>query len=157
MFKKNSGVEEKTETVIRILQSKKITGVTSWDLKDGVTVLDTLTEYGYGGNYDDPDAPANDIHFGVPKELFFILLTGAINVTQFNVYWSSYMAEITDKDSKLLTAYFKLTNKDIFNLDFSKMVYIDGSYWRLNRVVDWNASEPEVCKCELLKAIILIY
>jgi hypothetical protein len=93
----------------------------------------------------------------VPKELFFTLLSGAINVTQFNVYWSPYMAEISDKDSKLMIAYFKLTNRDIYNLDFSKLIYVSGSYFRLNKIEDWNASELDVCKVELLKVINTVY
>lgn len=150
--------EESFPMNIRIMQAKKITGVASWKIKDGVTDLHTgLTVYGYGGHYDDPDAPANDIQWGVPAELYFTLAAGAINVTQFNVYWSPYMAEITDKDSKLLTCYAKLNNADIFNLDFSKLIYIDGSYYRLNKIEDWNAAEPDVCKIELLKVINLIY
>lgn len=158
MYKQNNGVEEKRDCNIRILQAKKITGVNPWDIYDGISTLTSaLTNYGYAGHYDDPDAPANDIQFGVPKELFFTLLTGAINVTQFNVYWSSYMAEITDKDSKLLTAYFKLSSRDIFSLDFSKLIYHDSAYWRLNKIIDWNSSEPDVCKCELLKVINLLY
>jgi hypothetical protein len=158
MYKLNAGVEERMATNLRILQTKKITGITSWSIMSGVsTLVSGLTTYGYAGHYDDPDAPANDIHFGVPRELFFTLVTGAINVHQFNVYWSAYMAEITDKDSKLLVAHFKLTNKDIFSLDFSKLVYVDGSYWRLNKIIDWNASEPDVCKAELLKVINTVY
>lgn len=156
-LKQNNGVEDTTAVNIRILQTKKITGVGSWSIKDGVSTLWTGTDYGYAGHYDDPDVPANDIHFGVPRELFFTLVTGAINVTQFNVYWSAYMAEITDKDSKLLSAYFKLNNNDIYNLDFSKFIYIDGSYFRLNKIIDWNANEPDVCKCELLKVIYTSY
>lgn len=160
LYKLNAGVEEKTATNIRIMQAKKIFSVAPWDIEDaGVDVFggSNITEYGYGGHYDDPDAPGNDIHFGVPAELFFTLLSGAINVTQFNVYWSSYMAEITDKDSKLLIAYFKLTHKDIFDLDFSKLIFFDGSYWRLNKVEDWNANTPEVCRCEILRVIHTIY
>lgn len=160
LYKLTNSVEEKMGTIIRILQFKKITGVDPWDIIDitGPTNLLTgLTTYGYAGHYDDPDAPANDIHFGVPRELFFTLVTGAINVTQFNVYWSSYMAEITDKDSKLLTAWFKLSNKDIYDLDFSKPIYVDGSYFRLNKIIDWNANEPDLCKCELLKVINTVY
>lgn len=158
LYKKPISTEEPTATVIRIMQTKKITGVAAWSIQNiGVDLLAGLTVYGYGGHYDDPDAPANDIHFGVPRELFFTLLTGAINVTQFNVYWSSYMAEITDKDSKLLAAFFKLTNADIYNLDFSKYIYLDGSYFRLNKIIDWNASEPEVSKVELLKVINTTY
>lgn len=157
IYKLNNSVEEKTAFNIRILQAKKITGVTSWDILNGVNVLHTGTTYGYAGHYDDPDAPANDIHFGVPNELYFTLATGAINVTQFNVYWSPYMAEITDKDSKLMTCYMKLNNADVFGLDFSKLIYVDGSYWRLNKIEDWNATEPDVCKVELLKVINTIY
>ncbi len=158
MYKKTNGVEEKRDNVIRILQTKKITGVTSWSMKDGVSTLQSgLTVYGYGGHYDDPDAPANDIQFGVPNELFLTLTSGAINVTQFNVYWSSYMAEISDKDSKLMTCYVKLDSADIFNLNFSHPIYIDGSLWRLNKIEDWNANFPDVCKVELLKVINTVY
>lgn len=158
LFKLNNGIEERTVTNIRILQTKKITGVASWSiLNDATTLISGLTSYGYAGHYDDPDAPANNLNFGVPNELYFTLLAGAANVTQFNVYWSPYMAEITDKDSKLLTCYVKLSLLDIFNLDFSLPVYIDGSLWRLNKIEDWNAAEPDVCKVELLKIINLIY
>jgi len=73
------------------------------------------------------------------------------------VYWSPYMAEITDKDSKLMTCWMKLDNSDVFGLDFSKLVYVDGSYWRLNKIEDWDASDPGVCKVELLKVINLLY
>lgn len=158
IYKKTGTTEEQMQSNIRILQAKKVIGVTAWDVLDGASVLlSNITAYGYAGNYDDPDAPANDIHFGVPKELYFTLVSGAVNVTQFNVYWSAYMAEITDKDSKLLSCYLKLTPVDILNLDFSKFIYIDGSYWRLNKIEDWNAAQPDVCRAEFLKVINLYY
>jgi len=158
LYKKNNGVEEAFPMNIRIMQAKKVTGVAAWDIMNDTTALLTgLTVYGYGGHYDDPDAPANDIQWGVPNEIYFTLLSGAINVTQFNVYWSPYMAEITDKDSKLMTCWMKLDNSDVFGLDFSKLVYVDGSYWRLNKIEDWDASDPGVCKVELLKVINLLY
>lgn len=150
--------EESVDSNIRILQAKKIIGVTSWNItEDSGAILSSQTVYGYAGHFDSPDAPANDIQFGVPKELFFTLVTGAINANQFNVYWSSYMAEITDKDSKLLTGTFKLNFKDIYQLDFSKLVYIDGSLFRLNKVIDFNATNEDVCTCEVLKVINLNY
>ena len=139
------------------MQTKKVTGVTSWNIKNGVTVLASTTNYGYAGHYDDPDAPANDIHFGVPRELFFELITGSINITQFNVYWSAYMAEITDKDSKLMSGWFKLTPKDVLSLDFSKKVWIDGVLFRLNSIKDYNVSRPMDCEVELLKVNYLLY
>ena len=75
----------------------------------------------------------------------------------FNVYWSSYVAEITDKDSKLMSCYVYLKNQDIFSLDFSKLIYIDGSLWRLNKVIDYNPTVPDSTKCEFLKVIELTY
>jgi len=63
------------------------------------------------------------------------------------------MAEITDKDSRLLTATFKLNYKDIFGLDFSTFIYVDGVKFRLNKIKDFNATNEDTCEVELLKII----
>jgi hypothetical protein len=152
-----SPVEEVIDCNIRILQSKRITGVSSWDIKDGATTLASVTEYGYAGHFDDPSNISNDLNFGALEELFFAFTAGNLSITQFNVYWSSYMAEVTDKDSKLLAGTFVLNVSDIVNLDFSTLIYLDGSYWRLNKIVDWNASTPDQCAVELLKVIYITY
>lgn len=144
-------VEENTDSNIRIMQVKKVTGVELWAMIDGEATSWFLTKYGYAGHFNDPDAPSDDINFGATRELFFTLVTGNLSNTQFNVYWSPYMAEITDPDSKLLSASFYLTPKDIIDLDFSSYVYIDGSVFRLNLIKDYNASRPSDCMIELLK------
>lgn len=157
IFKRTGDVvgvgEEQVDSVIRILQTKKILGVSPWAIKDGTTTLRTTTSYGYAGHFDDPDAPTNDINFGVLNELFFTLVGGDLTQTAFNVYWSAYMAEITDKDSKLLTASFYLKPIDILNLNFANYIYVDGNLWRLNKIEDYNASQPSLCTVELLKVI----
>jgi hypothetical protein len=152
-------VEETTDSNIRILQTKLVSGVSSWSIldSDGTTVLGTYTNYPYAGHFDDPDTPSNDIGFGVPQELFFTLLAGSINVNQFNVYWSSYLAELTDKDAKLLTGTFKLNLRDINTLDFSKYIYLDGSLWRINQIIDFNATKEDTCTVELIKLINKLY
>lgn len=155
------GVEESYDSNIRILQTKKILEVAEYKILDGSeydgAVLTTLDLYGYAGHYDDPDAPANDINFGVTRELFFTLAAGDPSRTQFNVYWSAYLAEITDKDSKLLIGKFYLTPKDIMLIDFSKKVHVDGVLYRLNAIRDYNASVVAECEVELLKVNYLIY
>jgi hypothetical protein len=150
--------EDKMDSVIRILQAKKITGRTSWAIQNGVggSTLASYTTYGYAGHVDDPLNPTDDINWGAPKELFFTTASyTAANL--FNSYWSEYIAEITDKDSKLLTCSLKLNEVDIYNLDFSKLIYIDGSLWRLNKVLDYNPMDFNVTKVELLKVIELNY
>jgi hypothetical protein len=148
--------EDKMDSVIRILQAKKVTGRTSWAIKNGATTLASYTAYGYAGHVNDPINPTDDINWGAPKELFFTTSSyTAANL--FNGYWSEYIAEITDKDSKLLTCSLKLNEVDIYNLDFSKLIYIDGSLWRLNKVLDYNPMDFNVTKVELLKVIELTY
>jgi len=65
------------------------------------------------------------------------------------------MAEITDKDSRLLTCKMKLTQQDIYNLDFGRFVFIDGVLYRLAKIKDW--SENEIAEVELLRVIYTTY
>lgn len=157
VFKLSGTTEDKTEHNIRILQVKKITGVTSYDVKDGGTVKQSLTTYGYAGHLDDPDTPQADLNFGTPEELYFDLQTQYPAANLFNGFWFDYVAEITDKDSKLMTAYFRLTEMDIYGLDFARLIYIDGALWRLNRVIDFNPFGMESTAVELLKVMELEY
>jgi hypothetical protein len=157
IYKKNNSVEEMIEHNIRIMQAKKITGVLDWKIyaANNNVLVQNLTAYGYAGHLDDPDAPNSDLNFGSPKELFFELTTGALSNNLFNTYYSSYMAEITDKDSRLLTCKMKLNNKDIFNLDFGRFIWIDGVLYRLIKIVDY--SDNEICEVQLLRVINTTY
>lgn len=157
IFKKSNDIEERIDHVVRIMQAKKVTGVTSWDIMNSAVVVSSNTNYGYAGHLDDPDAPNADLCFGVPKELFFTLVSGDLSNNLFNTYYSSYMAEITDKDSRLLNAMMKLTEVDIFNLDFSKFIYIDGGIYRLQKLIDYAAGDNDLTKADLLRVIYTTY
>lgn len=144
------------DSVIRIMQVKKKTSVASWSIMNAATVLSSQTTYGYAGHLDDPNTPNNDINFGVPKELSFTPTTYPI-VNLFNAYHSDYIAEITDKNSKLLTCSALLNTQDILNLDFSKYIWIDGVLFRLNKVDGFNPMEYNTTKISLLKVIETTY
>jgi hypothetical protein len=147
--------EEKVASNIRILQSKLIESVTSWTIKNGATTLATNTNYPYAGHLDDPDVPGSDLSFGIPKQLYFTLAAGALGNNLFNTYYSSYLSEITDKDSRLVIAKIKLNEQDIFNLDFGRFIWIDGVLYRLSRIIDYSAGE--ICTIELLRVIYTTY
>jgi uncharacterized protein (TIGR02145 family) len=148
--------EETVNSNIRILQKKYIDEVTSWDiLGDTGNVLSSNVYYPYAGHFDNPDAPNSDLNFGATKQLFFNLTSGALGNNLFNTFYSSYLAEITDKDSRLVTAKFKLNDTDIFNLDFGRFIYLDGVLYRLSRVVDYTPGE--ICTVELLRVIYTTY
>lgn len=148
----NNTKENQMDCVIRIMQAKKITGVTSYNILNSLSVLDSVTTYGYAGHLNDPFDPTNDLNFGVPFEIQFnSSIYPTTNV--FNAYHSEYIAEITSKDSKLLTCSALLDTIDIMNLDFSKFYWIDGVLFRLNKVDGFNPMEYQTTKISLLKVI----
>jgi len=161
LFKATSGVQERKDNNIRIMLFKNAT-TTSWAIKQessqGEGNLRTgLTTYGYAGHFDDPDIPSADINFGVPNEVYFSLSNPYPTANLFNAWWDEYLAEIINKDSKLLTCYLYLTVQDIYSLDFAQLIYIDGALWRLNKVIDFNPNISQTTKCELLRVIELFY
>jgi hypothetical protein len=154
IYKKSNtnSAEDRIDSIIRIMQTKKITGVGSWNIMNTTTNLGTYTSYGYAGHLDDPINSTSDINFGAPKEVQFV----PANFTEnniFNEYHSPYLAEIVNKDSKLLTCFGLLDIVDIFNLDFSKYVYIDGVLFRLNKIENFNPMEYNTTKLSFLKVI----
>ena len=154
IYKKSNSnnAEDRMDSIIRIMQTKKITGVASWNIMNTTTNLASYTSYGYAGHLDDPINPTVDINFGAPKEIQFSPNTYPVyNV--FNDYHSPYLAEITNKDSKLLTCFGLLDIVDIFNLDFSKYIWIDGVLFRLNKVENFNPMEYNTTKLSFLKVI----
>lgn len=159
-YKKQStlgALEEPIATNIRILiRTSAPVNCTSWEIKDGVTVLGTYTNYGYAGHLDSPASPTLDINFGSPSQFYFNFGVGYLSANLYNVYWSAYIGEIIDKDSKLLTGKFRLTAADIQNLDFAKLIFIGGQLFRLNKVEDFNTIEEDVTRCELLNVINVI-
>lgn len=149
----SGAAEDGMDSVIRILQAKKITGRTNYNIKNnGTNVGSSLTNYGYAGHLDDPFTPTNDINFGAPKEVYFAA-TSYPTTNLFNAYYSDYMAEITEENSKLLTCQVLLNVYDIKNLDFTKFVYIDNVLYRLNKVEGYNPINYSTSKVELLKVI----
>ena len=156
----NNTKEQQMDSVIRIMQVQKITGVHSWKIRNQSDTgnLHTGTVYGYAGHlhFNSAGVPDQDINFGVPKEVY-INTTSYPTINLFNAYHSEYIAEITSKDSKLLSCSALLNTLDINNLDFSKFIWIDGVLFRLNKVEGYNPMEYNTTKISLLKVIETTY
>lgn len=149
----NNTTEDPMDSVIRILMAKKITGVSSWKIQqDGGGTLATITTYGYAGHLDDPANPTVDLNFGAPKELQFPASIYPTN-NLFNTYNKPYILEITDMESKLLTCRVYLTAVDIYNLDFSKYIWINGVLFRLNKIESYDPTDYNTTQVNLLKVI----
>jgi hypothetical protein len=144
------------DSVIRILMAKKLTIDHTWHIKSGETGggsnLANLNVYGYAGHLDDPTNPTIDLNFGAPKELQFPATTYPTN-NLFNTYHKPYILEITDMESKLLTCRVYLNALDIYNLDFSKYIWINGVLFRLNKIESYDPTDFRTTQVNLLKVI----
>ena len=151
----NGTTEAEQSTKIRLLIAKKITGLgTNWTMYNGATDLSgSINYYGYMGHLDNPTTPTYDLNWNIPKELYYSLSNPYPSTNLFSSYWQQYMTEIINKDSKLMTCNVWLTKEEIQGLDFSKPIYIDGSLFKLNKVLDYDMNTNETTKVELLKII----
>jgi hypothetical protein len=162
IFKVDSNnVEVPFDSKIRILQYKYIADTPSFAIKEVYpntsTTLGTPTTYGYCGHLDSPTSPTKDLNFGVPNELRFTLNTSYPTANLFTTNWGSYLAEIISKDSKLVTCYLYLTIADIYALDFSKLIFINNAFFKINKIIDFNLLRSQTTQVELLKVIELTY
>jgi hypothetical protein len=148
---------------IRIMQFAYVSGVTAYHIKqvaaegNGNLGGGSISYYGYAGHLDNPTEPTNDINFAIPNQVYFTLTTPYPSTNLFTAFWGDYIAEITSKDSKLLTCYLYLTVEDIFSLNFARLIYIDGALFRLNKIIDFNPAMPSTTKVELLRVLELTY
>jgi hypothetical protein len=149
----NNTQEDPMDSVIRILMAKKLNIAHAWKIQqDGGGTLATLNTYGYAGHLDDPTNPTVDINFGAPKELQFPASTYPTN-NLFNTYNLPYILEITNIESKLLACRVYLTAVDIYNLDFSKYIWINGVLFRLNKIESYDPTDYNTTQVNLLKVI----
>lgn len=142
--------KEGQDTNIRILYYAGTKSCTPWTFASDVTSSVNYSIYPYANHLDDPAASTLDLNFGVPLQIFFQTSFYTSN-TLYNVYWSDLMGSITDPDSKIVTAYLNLKPTDILQLSFKKLYLIDGNYYRLNKIFDYDPLSVKVTKVEFLK------
>ena len=155
-FKGDPNKSEPFEQNIRILSHNGkylTTAVTLWSSFANSSPFASLPYYPQALHLDDAQEPTMDLLFGIPKQIGWKFDNPAIYTTNnlYNKYWKKYITEITDKDSKIVKMWLYLTPQDIRNLDFSAKYFIDNSYYRLNKIENYNPITEQVTKCEFLK------
>lgn len=127
----------------------------------GFFVFETnpFDKYPYAGTLDNPYNPTLDILFGIPRELYYSNNTETNAIYRytdgnlFNTYWKNFVDTYTNKDAKKIIAYLQLTPVDMNNLDFRKLIYINGVLFYLLSVTDYKPNNDESTKVELLKVL----
>lgn len=110
---------------------------------------DAKVFYPYAGHLDKPKTPIVDLNFGFPYRTWYSYNSYTAN-NLYNKFHRNFVEEVTDKDSKLVTAYFALKASDILTLDFASLYWVDGHLLRLNKVIDYNPVNTGPTKCEFI-------
>lgn len=124
---------------------------TNWTLKTKLAGNNLYSDFPYAGMLDNTANPTFDLSFAQPKAVYYG--NGIVTYTNgnlFNRYWKKTIEEITDKDSKILTAHFKLNEVEFNALSFRKFYFIDQQYYRLYSL-EHNLNSNEPVKIEFLK------
>lgn len=149
-----SGNVSQKATNIRILYYGGVKNtLQGWAYNSTQSGNSTENTYPYAGHLDDVYNPSYDINFGVPREVYYNITSGATytDANIYNEYWRQHVEEITDRNSKIVTGMFKLPPSKIALLSFRKKYYIDQYYYRLNKIIDYNPVEDGLTRVELLK------
>jgi hypothetical protein len=111
-------------------------------------------QFPYAGMIDDVYNPTFDLGCGPTRAVNYgSYLRDKLKLTNgnlFNLYWKKTIDEITDKDSKLVTAYFKLSPTQLSNLSFRKFYQIDKQFYRLH-AVEYDLNSKDTTKIQFLK------
>ena len=129
-----------------------VTTTKGWTLKTTLAgTINFAVDFPYAGMLDSVSNPTIDLSFSQPKAIFYGL--GTIPYTNGNLYqryWKKTIDEITDFDSKLVTAKFHLNPVQLANLSFRKNYLIDRQYYRLYSV-NYDLNSNDVVTIELMK------
>lgn len=125
-----------------------------WSYKE-TGQADLLTyDYLYAGHTDDPFNPTIDLNFGLPKKVYYDYVNAYFTTNNlFNRYHKSYLNNLINRDAKFVTKYLWLSPKDIYNFSFRNRLFIDGAYYIVNKIENYNPLEETSTNVELIKLL----
>lgn len=133
---------------IRILYDGGVGTCQPYDIIDfGTTGQIGETDYPVIGHFNDPLYPTFDINFGT-NDYYFYETETLTNNNLYNLYWRRTVNQINV--GKMLTAFFDLDEVDIQSLKLNDRIYIDNSWWNINKIQDYNANNNSLTKVELI-------
>ena len=69
----------------------------------------------------------------------------------YDIYYYDYVSDIISDENKLVKAQMYLTPWEIANLRFDEKILIKNSYFRINKISNFNLLKPDLCDVELVK------
>tara|TARA_Y100000401_G_scaffold24126_1_gene16542 strand:- start:6962 stop:10303 length:3342 start_codon:yes stop_codon:yes gene_type:complete len=156
------------DSVTKILQLKnqKVGFAQCWEneiniLIPGVGIQPTTS------NFTELNVFPHAVSYNVDKTSYPVLTYGNINIRKFGDTTGNYddpvigkglyetyykqMFEMLKSRPRVRTVYIDLDVTDILNLDFRKLIYLNGVYYRLNKIIDYQPNKNTSTKVELIE------
>jgi len=125
----------------------------SWDLVNSDTLVATAqTTYPRAHHLDSLSSPTYDLNWMNPEFVFYTA-TAYTTSNLYDRYYKGFLREIASRDGKLLCAYFRLDEGDLYKDFMRRLVNISGSVYRKNLIKDFDVTKNNTVYCELIKVI----
>jgi hypothetical protein len=123
----------------------------AWNHRNGSNVDTLRSTYPYVGHLDSIDTPTFDLNFGVPQIVYYTALAYTNN--NLYSYHETFIKEIVSRYGKLVTLNVMLNSSIINQLDFKKLILIDGVVYRLQKINDFDPGKEDSTQIELIRIL----
>lgn len=69
----------------------------------------------------------------------------------YDIYYKPYVDDLISEENKIYAAKIYLLPSDIEKLRWNERILINNTYFRINKITNFNALEPTICDIELVK------
>ena len=69
----------------------------------------------------------------------------------YDIYYKPYVDDLISDENKIYAAKIYLLPQDIEGLRWNEKILINNTYFRINKITNFNALEPSICDIELVK------
>lgn len=90
------------------------------------------------------------LDFGTAQELFIPNYGISEDVNIYNNFWKTYLEDLYDVNTKIMTVYMRLKGNVGYNL-LRQFYWFENSIWRINKISDWNIGTEDTVKVEFVK------
>ena len=114
-----------------------------------VTYLPMFSRYmwsNYGNNI-----ITRSLDFGTPAEVDIPDVTFHVDSSIYAQYWSKYISDRYDNDSKVMTCKVNLSGMQVDESLFQSFYYYDGALWALNKIINHSLTTWDDTECEFVK------
>jgi hypothetical protein len=96
-----------------------------------------------------------DLHFNndLYSPYFQSSANGKTKADAFRTYWATYINGLYDFDARKLTCNVYLKPSEIQNIALNDKLFIDGAYYRINRINGANLTRRDTVEVELIKIL----